>query len=78
MKEINEIISGTSKYIALLINTEYTRITPMIIEAIRSMAAIRSLTDGPLKNLIRVIIIAVIKNVKAMYKTISGTISVIL
>ena len=77
INEINEIITGISKYIALLINTEYTKITPMIIDAIRSMAAIRSLTDGPLKSLIKVIIIAVIKKANAMYKTISGTVSVI-
>ena len=69
--------SGTSKYIALFINTEYTSITPMIIEAIRSIAAILSLIEGPFKSLTKVIIIAVIKNAKAMYRTILGTISVI-
>jgi hypothetical protein len=41
------------------------------------MAAIRSLTDGPLKSLISVIIIAIIKNAKAIDNTISGTVSVI-
>ena len=77
INEINEIITGTSKYIALLINTEYSSITPMMIDAIRSIAAIRSLTEGPFKSLARVIIIAVIKNAKAMYKTISGKDSII-
>ena len=77
INEIKEIITGTSKYIALLISTKYTRIMPMIIDAIRSIAAIRSLTDGPLKSLISVIIIAIIKNAKAIDYTISGTVSVI-
>jgi len=77
INEINEMITGTSKYIELLINTEYTSITPIIIDAIMSIAAIRSLIEGPFKSLASVIIIAVIKNAKAMYRTISGTISVI-
>lgn len=77
INEINEIITGTSKYIELFINTENTSIIPMIIDAIRSIAAIRSLIEGPFKSLTNVIIIAIIKNVNEMYRTISGIVSVI-
>ncbi len=77
INETKERITGISKYIALLINTEYTSIKPIIIDAIRSIAAIWSLIEGPFKSLTKVIIIASIKNAKAIYRTISGIVAVI-
>lgn len=78
INETKERITGMSKYMALLINTEYTSIKPMIMDANKSIAAIWSFIEGPFKSLTNVIIIASIRNAKAIYKTISGIVDAIL
>jgi hypothetical protein len=53
MNEMSEMIIAASKYIAFFTSTAYTRINPITTEAIRSMAAIRSFTNGPLTRRIK-------------------------
>jgi hypothetical protein len=53
IKEMSEMIMAASKYTALFTSILYTIINPITIEAIRSMAAIRSFTDGPLISRIK-------------------------
>lgn len=78
IKETNDSITGMSKYIELLINTEYTNIKPIMIDDIRSIAVIWSLIVGPFNSLTNVITIASIKNAKAIYKINSGIVVFIL
>lgn len=70
IKEINDIIITISKYIDSLIRTLYTRIKPMVIDEIKSIATIRSLIVGPLISLSSDIPSAIKSNAKEINKTI--------